>query len=307
MKNFIRVLVILIAIIGIVILVNKLITPNIDKLERSQNIDGLIKALDYEKKSIKSDAKEALIRIGSPAVEPLLSALDNSSVMDRGLIIEVLGEIGGEKTFESLVSLLNDDSNEEIAYKIVKQLPNFGEQAIPYLIDSVKSRSEVTYDAEKGLSKIGKPALEPVIELLYDPEDSIKASGIRILEEIDDPRSIQALLDFAFNEKSFYESLELVNAAEAAVISLNNKDATILLKYLEDESSCKKVYSSLIPYSSDPEVNEALIRALDNYGNESMAESFLNSKNEELQDAAKEWAYHHGYFINEYEFYVPVQ
>ena len=44
--------------------------PDVQKLENRQDISGLIKALKYKDHKVRDAAEQALIKIGSPAVEP---------------------------------------------------------------------------------------------------------------------------------------------------------------------------------------------------------------------------------------------
>ena len=53
--------------------------PNIDKLRKKKNINGLIKALDHKYPRIYSGAESALVDIGSDAVIPLIDALNTDN------------------------------------------------------------------------------------------------------------------------------------------------------------------------------------------------------------------------------------
>ena len=53
--------------------------PNIEELKASKNVKGLIEALKYEYSYIKRDIVEALVKIGEPAVKPLIDALKDAN------------------------------------------------------------------------------------------------------------------------------------------------------------------------------------------------------------------------------------
>jgi hypothetical protein len=76
--------------------------PNVDKMAANNDIPNLIKALDYKKDAtIREQAAAALVKIGSPAIPPLLDAL-KMSIDDRGqAIADILVSIG-EPTVEPL-------------------------------------------------------------------------------------------------------------------------------------------------------------------------------------------------------------
>lgn len=84
---------------------------------KNKDINGLIRALSYENYkniNIPLDAKDALIDIGSPAVEPLIEAAKNTSELDliRNTYIEILGLIGDIRAADFLleVALKNIES-----------------------------------------------------------------------------------------------------------------------------------------------------------------------------------------------------
>lgn len=56
--------------------------PDVQKLKANRDIDGLIKALDYEKDlSVRSAAADALGKTGdAPAVEPLITVLKDGKM-----------------------------------------------------------------------------------------------------------------------------------------------------------------------------------------------------------------------------------
>jgi len=51
--------------------------PDIEKLEKKRDVEGLIKALRHE--DVRLEAVTALGRIGKPAVEPLIQALNDDN------------------------------------------------------------------------------------------------------------------------------------------------------------------------------------------------------------------------------------
>ncbi|MHA1280458.1 MAG: HEAT repeat domain-containing protein [Candidatus Helarchaeota archaeon] len=104
--------------------------PNIEKLKAKRNVKGLIKALDYEKdwkvrrdavlalkhigdvnaigplinalkdKKVYYEVVQALAKIGTPAVEPLIAAHSNgSSYVQRGAV-DALARISDPRTLE---------------------------------------------------------------------------------------------------------------------------------------------------------------------------------------------------------------
>ena len=94
--------------------------PNVQKMLEKQDVRGLIKALTDADPKLSAEASDALVKIGSPAVEPLLIALNSAldhlnyalrrqddSDIERALeIIRVLGCIGDNRAVEPLIGAL---------------------------------------------------------------------------------------------------------------------------------------------------------------------------------------------------------
>ena len=57
--------------------------PDIEKMERDRDVEGLIKALEHEHVTVRFGAVAALVRIGEPAIEPLIQALKDKSPFAR--------------------------------------------------------------------------------------------------------------------------------------------------------------------------------------------------------------------------------
>lgn len=133
--------------------------PNIQQLKSDQDIEGLIKALEYqEDQNVRLAAASALGRIkDSRAVEPLISALEDHPRV-REVAALALGEIGDPRAVRGLVTILGDDSWEE-------------------------GRSTVA----KALGKIGDPrATKPLINLLEDKRENVRWYALKSLETITD-------------------------------------------------------------------------------------------------------------------------
>ena len=84
--------------------------PNVKKLMAKGNVEGLIKALDYEKDpSVRAVAAIALGQIGGArAAEPLIAALKDKDNMVRWSAAEALGEIGDTRAVAPLITALED-------------------------------------------------------------------------------------------------------------------------------------------------------------------------------------------------------
>jgi len=93
--------------------------PNIEKMKTRRDVNGLIKALGYQKgdsfdaRSIRRDAARALGELEDPrAVEPLIAALKDESFSVRKAAAEALGKIGDTRAVEPLSAALKDKDSD---------------------------------------------------------------------------------------------------------------------------------------------------------------------------------------------------
>ncbi len=85
-------------------------TPNVLKMSEKLDVEGLIKALGYEKDcDVRRKAAKALGKIGdSRAVEPLMRAINDSDSEVRCAAAKALGEIGDYRAVGPLTKALDD-------------------------------------------------------------------------------------------------------------------------------------------------------------------------------------------------------
>ena len=132
-------------------------------------VEPLINAL---KSRWEAAAAEALVKIGEPAVEPLINALKDEDSSVRRKAAEALGEIGDERAVEPLINALKDED------------------------------SFVRWEAAEALVKIGEPAVEPLIHALKDEDSDVRAAAAMALGKIGDERAIEPLTE-ALEDESY--------------------------------------------------------------------------------------------------------
>jgi len=91
-----------------------LFKPDVEKLERKKDLEGLIDALKYQKDDrVCTKAARALCRIGDPrSIDPLIAALKDSHSLVRYEAAYVLGIMGDPRAVEPLITALNDPNND---------------------------------------------------------------------------------------------------------------------------------------------------------------------------------------------------
>jgi HEAT repeat protein len=125
--------------------------PDIEKLKVSENIKGLIKALQFEKDpEVQAAAEKALVEIGTPAVERLINLLKDKHKDGQDYAITALGRIGDTRAVGPLTAVLEEN----------------------------------WIFVPEALARIGTPqAIEPLLAILKDPSGSIVVQN-KVLEAL---------------------------------------------------------------------------------------------------------------------------
>lgn len=194
-------------------------------------VKPLIEALNGKHGNVQWDAAEALGKIGDKrCVESLIQALDNEDHVVRKKAAEALELIGDERGIEPLIDLLCDE-NEDIKMKAAEALDSLGwkpddeTSKVDYLI------AKQSWDE---LVKIGKPAVDPLIEMIGAWDIGIRNGVTIALGKIGDERAIEPLIHalYTFNNGyNIYAEDALVKfgkpAVEPLIFALNDADENI--------------------------------------------------------------------------------
>jgi hypothetical protein len=200
--------------------------PDVQKLKANRDIEGLIKALDYEKDlSVRSAAADALGKTGDArAVEPLITILKDGDKDVRKAAADALDKLGwkpdlgedgtwywiakkdwrkcaiiGASAVEPLITVLKDrdkDVRKVAAYALDKLgwKSDHGEDSAWYWI--------AKEDWEKCVD-IGTPAVDALIFVFMDGDTEIRRAALLALREIRDARAVKPLI-VALEDKDKY-------------------------------------------------------------------------------------------------------
>ncbi|MCJ7471087.1 HEAT repeat domain-containing protein [Candidatus Bathyarchaeota archaeon] len=161
---------------------------------RKPNVERLIKALKDEDFHVRIEAAEALGKIGDErAVEPLIEALKDKYDKDRGvrmIAARALGEIG-EPAVGPLIEALKDKDN----YVRRDAAGALGEISWQPKDDVEKAYYLIAKEQWDELVKLGKPAVEPLIEALKDKYWPVQSGAARVLGKIGDARAVEQLIE----------------------------------------------------------------------------------------------------------------
>jgi len=202
--------------------------PNVEKMKAKRDVEGLIKALGYQKdasvrqaaagalgqmrdpravqpliaalkdsdRHVPETAAEALVKIGTPAVEPLIVALKDSDSNVRRLAAGALGQIGDARAVEPLIAA-RTDSNWELRQAAARALEQIGDaRAVEPLVAALKaSKGFVRHAAAGALAKIGDArSFEPLVAALKDSNEFVRKEAAEGLAKIGDARAVEPLI-----------------------------------------------------------------------------------------------------------------
>lgn len=140
----------------------------------------------------RTEAMEALIAMGSSAIDALIWGLSNENPQIREMSVWTLSEIEtpAERIVPAIISSLTD-SDETIRVIGSVALQNLGEPAVPYLIDALSApAAEIRLNAAYALGEIGTSldtVIPALIDTLTDPEWNVRRLVVRALVRIGTP------------------------------------------------------------------------------------------------------------------------
>jgi HEAT repeat protein len=277
-------------------------------------VEPLIARLQGGSGQVAQKAAAALGLLGDPqAVDPLIAVLKADEPEARRAAAEALGRLGDDRAVGALAALLKDpdaDLRQTCAQALgkLKYAPETPGDRATYLI-ALRSWDEVV--------KLGGPAYEPLAGCLADDNSDVRRDVIASLGKLGDKRAIaplsSALPDWDFNAQlvSALEKLGWKPTTEAEEVYswIGRKDSNrlkerwdqtrrILLADVsaEDRRRIENAVYSFVAIG-ESKILEDLVRILDDQGNTEIAETYLNSGNDQLHNAARAWADRNGYTI----------
>jgi HEAT repeat protein len=160
-------------------------------------VEPLIAALEDENSDVRFFAAVALKEIKDPrAVDPLIGALKDENPVVREYVAGWLGEIKDPRAVEALIAALKDKDS-VVRASAMHALGAIGDpRAVAPLIAALKrgdwgDRESAAY----ALGEIKDPrAFEPLIAALKDNHELVRKSAAHALGETKDPRAVEHLI-----------------------------------------------------------------------------------------------------------------
>ena len=151
-------------------------------------IDELIDKLNDKDDFVVEDAICALELKGDEAIDPLISALSNRKKNIRLHAANLLGAIGDEKAIKPLILTLSDNN------KLVRR------------------------EASTAFSRMGPAAVDPLIEVLDDPDWRVRGAAAWALGNLNDEKAIPSLEKLLDDESGYVKS-----GAQSAIATIQRK------------------------------------------------------------------------------------
>lgn len=288
-----------------------------------RGIPVLIDSLADNNEMINRAAMVSLVKIGSPAVDPLISTIEKAKINMRCRIYYVLGEIKDARSVQPLITGLNDN-NDKVQLAAATALVAIGSPAVDPLVDALKC-----YYAKE---RVGVTAsIYNKKSCQFFPSDTAKNQIMWIFGELKDARSVPVLiyaldLDLDRSERALekigepaleplisliqqmdYTTTNYISftALTDRILDNTNIKGTNIENILMDAIKQKNIHivRALYEYyishglpSSEPVLVEALLSTDFLYGRW-MALAYLNCGNEQLEQAGSVWAAWHGYNV----------
>lgn len=170
------------------------------------SIEQLLELLRSEDNAgLRNSAAEAVIRLGSIAIKPLINRIADADADVRKFIIDVMGAIGDPIFVQPLLDSL-DDPDANVASAAAEQLGSLGDQRVtPDLVRAIVAHESVLFrfSALEALGRLAPVASVPDEILKLAEQEILRKAVYDCLGNISDASSQALLLDgFSCQQKS---------------------------------------------------------------------------------------------------------
>ena len=187
----------------------------------------------------RKNAVKNLAKIGEPAVEPLLFALQYDSTHIKSGVMGFASSLCKEETVTKINKKLEFESF-NLKSGAIEALGEIGDiralKPLLKIFKNEKKRPFIQYTSN-ALSKMGKPAITPLAELTRDKSLSVQLWAIYTLGNIPERRSAEALLE-RFKEQnynpSFSDNDKISETIKDAIINLDKFAVLPFINYLKN-------------------------------------------------------------------------
>jgi HEAT repeat protein len=240
-------------------------------IEEAQTIERLINTLSARLGQTRTEAADALIHLGEPAVEPLMDAIRNTRFGYHYLpeAVRALGSIGDKRAVDLLIDILASD-HVHAAQEAAKALGHIGDpRAVEPLIHVFRHDWDDTetitawQEASTALAAIGQAALPALRTALKDESSMVREGVIDALGQLKDAQVVPDLISMLRDDDRLVrataaEALGQIGeqqAIEPLVALLTDKDSYVRqwTCYALGDLAGVSVFDALVGALSDPD------------------------------------------------------
>ena len=223
----------------------------------SRSVGWLINALKEKNSPVPHLAPDALAKIGSGAIMPLILLLDEKEEDIVRLAVISLGKIGREEGVKPLIAKLAN--NEPLTRRLtIEALVKIGRPAVIPLIEEIRlGREAVQNECKQALASIGAPSVLPLIGEVKGADTRFRIIASDILADIG-AASVPPLIEGMRDESS-----EIQDAAGAILAKIGSPAVLSLIAGLKEvESPMAMRCASALGNIRDERAVEPLLEAM---------------------------------------------
>jgi hypothetical protein len=231
-------------------------------------------------------------------VGPLLALLESGDQQDRRDAAIALGPMKDARAIDALCAALQRD-DEVLRRHAARSLGTIGDtRALTALFAALNDPDNgVRWNAVTSLGELKDPSAVTLLAARFadaNQDRYVRVAAAESLGEIADHAAVTVLIEGLRSDSNF----EQWYAARALASTAQPEAVQALVESLEEHNLdvVAAVYPTLIR-AGDAEFVPLLIEALKHFGDQSMAQDFVNSENSQLADAARKFASDKGFEI----------
>ncbi|MEM9926262.1 MAG: HEAT repeat domain-containing protein [Cyanobacteria bacterium P01_D01_bin.50] len=259
---------------------DKLQTPEKDELEQAVAIAiQVMRAGDFQ---TRWDVAKIFPKIGEKAILPLLQILEDeeAELEIRWFALRILAEFNEPYLVVSLVKLLSQTQEEELAIASAQALAKIGQPAIRGLIELLKDEKSRLL-AVKSLAQIRRSEIiEPLLSVVDDSMAEVRVIAVEALSSFHQKRLIPvfitALKDISAQVRKeaiialkmcaeFKDEFDLINHLQPLLYDFNSQvcqQAILALGYMKDEAAIEALFDILNCHNTPLFLKQEAVRAL---------------------------------------------
>ncbi len=233
--------------------VRKTIVDGFVRDPQPEVVNGLLEALgDADNAGKRNSATEGLVRVGAPAIGPIVALLRTESDIDVRLsLVNLLGDLRSSEAFDVLMEMLDREQDINLASSIVSSLGKYRDAAALPTLLRVLRREDLwlKFHAIEALGEIGDRTALPAILPLY-AEKSLRKPVLEAIGKIADVGTVSFLLRIiAEEEKLNLTALRaLVRIADASKPKIVEQAERLLIQRKFRESFPQEKIAPLIEH-----------------------------------------------------------